>query len=132
MEGKELYKVKRGDAFLSIASRHETTIDCIMHLNGLQRLDQLYPGDELVMLRLNLNVKIDVPRERLSLMKEGRLLKAYPLLEARVKSGASGTLRTTIRGKAGFVDGPRSEDHFGRLAPFGQGRHPGEPGSADS
>lgn len=105
MEGKEVCKVARGDAFLSIARRYETTIDCIMHLNGLQRLDQLYPGDELIMLRLTMNVKIDVPRKRLSLMKEGRPLKVYPLVEARVKPGAKGTIRTKIRGKAAYLDG---------------------------
>lgn len=105
MDGKELYKVQRGDAFLAIARNHETTLDCIMHLNGLQRLDQLYPGDELVILRLNLNVKIDVPRKRLSLMKEGRLLKAYPLVEARTRPGAAGVVHTTVKGKSGYVDG---------------------------
>ena len=74
MEGKVMYKVKSGDNFTRIAQNHDTTLDCIMHMNGLQRMDKLFPGDELVLLPLNFNIRIDVPRKLLSLYREGRLL----------------------------------------------------------
>ena len=48
MEGKSVHTVVSGDSFLKIANKYDTTLDCIMHLNGLQRLDRLHPGDELV------------------------------------------------------------------------------------
>ncbi len=105
MEGKSVHTVVRGDNFTLIAKKHETTLDCIMHMNGLQRMDKLYPGDELVTLPLNFNIKIDVPRKRLSLFKQGRFLKSYPLLAARTRSGARGTLRTKVDQKIGILDG---------------------------
>ena len=54
MEGKAMYTVKAGDNYTRIAVKHETTLDCIMHMNGLQRMDKLFPGNELVLLPLNL------------------------------------------------------------------------------
>jgi hypothetical protein len=107
MEGKAMHTVVSGDNFTKIALKHETTLDCIMHMNGLQRLDKLYPGDELVLLPLNFNIKIDVPRKRLSLFKEGRFLKSYPLLHARTKKGPKNTLRTKIGQKIGIFNGRR-------------------------
>lgn len=105
MEGKTVHEVVSGDNFTAIANAHETTLDCIMHMNGLQRMDKLYPGDELVLLPLNFNIKIDVPEKRLSLYKEGHYLKSYPLVDARTRSGAKGTLRSKIGQKIGIADG---------------------------
>ena len=34
-EGKKIHVVKRGDSFLAIAARHNTTMDCMMHLNSM-------------------------------------------------------------------------------------------------
>ena len=102
MEGKVMYKVKSGDNFTRIAQSHDTTLDCIMHMNGLQRMDKLFPGDELVLLPLNFNIKIDVPRKLLSLYREGRLLKSYELLHAKAREG-SGELRSKIGQKIGLL-----------------------------
>lgn len=107
MDGKVMYTVKSGDNFTKIALQHETTLDCIMHMNGLQRMDKLYPGNELVLLPLNFNIKIDVPRKRLSLFREGHFLKAYQLLSARTRRGAKGTLRSKIGQKIGISNGSR-------------------------
>jgi len=102
MEGKVMYKVKSGDNFTRIAQSHDTTLDCIMHMNGLQRMDKLFPGDELVLLPLNFNIKIDVPRKLLSLYREGRLLKSYELLHAKAREGG-GELRSKIGQKIGLL-----------------------------
>ena len=107
MEGKTTYAVKRGDNFTRIAAGHDTTLDCIMHMNGLQQMNKLYPGDELVLLPLRFNIKIDVSRKRLSLFKEGRLLKAYNLLSARTRD-SRGTLRAKVGQKIGLLDNGRS------------------------
>lgn len=103
MEGKMMYEVKSGDNFTRIAQIHDTTLDCIMHMNGLQRIDKLFPGDELVLLPLNFNVKIDVPRKLLSLYREGRLLKSYDLLHAKARDGG-GVLRSRIGQKIGLLE----------------------------
>ncbi len=102
MEGKVMYKVKSGDNFTRIAQSHDTTLDCIMHMNGLQRMDKLFPGDELVLLPLNFNIKIDIPRKLLSLYREGRLLKSYELLHAKTRE-VSGELRSKIGQKIGLL-----------------------------
>ncbi len=104
MEGKVTYFVKPGDNYTKIAVKHETTLDCIMHMNALQRMDKLYPGNELTLLRLNFNIKIDVPRKRLSLFMEGRLLKSYNLVRASTREG-KGTLRSKIGQKIGISNG---------------------------
>ena len=106
MEGKTMYEVKPGDNFTRIAVRHETTLDCIMHMNGLQRMDKLYPGDELVLLPLRFNIKIDVARKLLSLYKEWRLLKSYNLLHARARDSRGG-LRSRIGQKIGLLEDGR-------------------------
>ena len=106
MEGKTMYEVRSGDNFTKIAAKHETTLDCIMHMNGLQRMDKLYPGDELVLLPLKFNIKIDVSRKLLSLYKKGRLLKAYNLLHARAR-GSRGELRSRIGQKIGLLKNGR-------------------------
>ena len=103
MEGKTTYAVKSGDNFTRIAASHDTTLDCIMHMNGLQQMNKLYPGDELVLLPLRFNIKIDVSRKRLSLYKEGRLLKAYNLTAARTRD-SRGILRAKIGQKIGLLE----------------------------
>ena len=107
MNGKTTYAVKPGDNFTRIAAEHETTLDCIMHMNGLQQMDKLYPGDELVLLPLKFNIKIDVARKMLSLYREGRLLKAYNLLNARTRDSRA-TLRAKIGQKIGILENGRS------------------------
>ena len=43
---------------------HQSSLDCLMHLNGLLDLNRLQPGDELVVMPLNLRVVIDPPARR--------------------------------------------------------------------
>ena len=105
MEGKVDYVVKSGDSYLAIARRHDTTLDCIMHLNGLQRTDRLHPGDELVLMPLDLSVKIDVPRKRLSLWREGRFVKAYQMVAAKTGSSSRSVLKTAVKNKSGEAGG---------------------------
>ena len=103
MEGKAVHKVVSGDSFLKIANKYDTTLDCIMHLNGLQRLDRLHPGDELVVMPLNFNVRVDVARRQLSLWKEGRFVKSYPLADARTRETDSGVTETKVKNKMGMA-----------------------------
>lgn len=117
MEGKEVYKVKRGDSFLAIASRHRTSLDMIMHLNGLMDLNSLHPGDELVVMPQDFRLLIDPGRDALSVWDGGRFLKEYPILES--KGAPSSDVKTTIAGKVGLA-GER------RLSP-GMPEYPGAP-----
>ncbi|NNC89116.1 MAG: LysM peptidoglycan-binding domain-containing protein [Akkermansiaceae bacterium] len=106
MEGKAVHKVVRGDSFLKIATKYDTTLDAIVHLNGLQGLDRLHPGDELVVMPLQFNVRIEAGKKRLSLWRDGRFVTSYPLVEVRSGESASGVIRTKVRNKMG-IEGTR-------------------------
>lgn len=107
MEGKSVHIVRSGESFLGIAAQHNTTLDCIMHLNGLLDLKGLQPGEELIVMPLELRVQIDPARKVLSLWEgSGRFVKEYPLLSMDL-SGQKGGLRTKISSKSGLVGNRR-------------------------
>jgi len=106
MDSKEVYKVKSGDSFLAIVSKQDTTLDCLMYLNGLMSLDRLHPGDELIVMPLNLRVIVDPGRGALSLWEQGRFLKEYPLAHCNLGSIQAGA-RTKIEKKVGLLEGRR-------------------------
>ena len=115
MEGKEIHKVERGDSFLKIAKKYRTTLDCVMHLNGLQGLDRLHPGDELLVMPLEFNLKIDVPRKRVSIWKDGRFVKAYRVMLARIGAKSKGVVRAKVKNKVGYFEGrtyPTLSEHY--------------------
>lgn len=115
MEGKSIHKVVSGDSFFKIAKKYETTLDCMMHLNGLHGLDRLHPGDELVVMPLNFELKTDVARQRLELWKTGNIVKTYRIEDQRLPRGMKGVVRTKVKNKLGFHEGrtvsPVSEDY---------------------
>lgn len=99
MEGKRTHTVKRGESFLAITNSEQSTLDCLMHLNGLLDLNRLHPGDELVVMALNLRVTVAPAAKTLTLWDGGRFVKEYRLLSA---DAGGATARTTIDGKAGI------------------------------
>jgi hypothetical protein len=105
MEGKSIHTVVSGDSFLRIAKQHDTTLDCMMHLNGLHGLDRLHPGDELVVMPLNFDLKVDVTRKRLGLWNEGKIVKTYRIQDLRLPRGVKGVARTQVKNKLGFYQG---------------------------
>jgi hypothetical protein len=102
MEGKTLHVVGAGESFLGIAAKHNTTLDCIMHLNGLLDLKGLHPGEELIVMPLELRVLIEPGRKVLSLWDGGRFVKDYSLLSLDL-AGLKGGLRTRIASKSGLA-----------------------------
>jgi len=101
MDGKEIHIVRPGESFLGIAAKHNTSLDCIMHLNGLMDLKGLQPGEELIVMPLELRVLIEPGRKALSLWKGGQFIKEYPLLSADMGSHKGG-LVTKISSKSGI------------------------------
>jgi hypothetical protein len=102
MEGKEIHIVRPGESFLGIAAKHNTSLDCIMHLNGLMDLKGLQPGEELIVMPLELRLLIEPGRKALSLWKGGQFIKEYPLLSADMGSHKGG-LVTKISSKSGLA-----------------------------
>jgi hypothetical protein len=102
MEGKEIHIVRPGESFLGIAAKHNTSLDCIMHLNGLMDLKGLQPNEELIVMPLNLRVLIEPARKALSLWKGEQFIKEYPLVSAELGTHKGG-LVTKISSKSGVA-----------------------------
>lgn len=94
IEGKSNYEVKHGDSYFAIANRNETSLDMLMHLNGMMELKNLQPGDDLQILPLNFRLLIEPQRKAISLWDGPNFICEYPIQRlggAPLKSG-----KTTI------------------------------------
>lgn len=80
-EGKINYEVKPGDSYFAIAARHDTTLDMIMHLNGMMELESLQPGDKLTLAPLNFRLLIEPDNKTLSLWDGPKFVCDYPVLD---------------------------------------------------
>ena len=105
--GKQTHVVKRGDSFLGIAAHYKTTLDFIMHLNGLQELKNLVPGEELLVMPLEYRLLIEPQHKCLSLWDGGRFICEYPIVHLAA-AGKLTNVRTTISAKSGQLDARRS------------------------
>ncbi|MDB6077627.1 MAG: hypothetical protein JWO82_1374 [Akkermansiaceae bacterium] len=106
MEGKTMHTVAKGESFLGIAAKYKTSIDCIMHLNGMLELTSLHPGDELVVMPLDLRLLIEPSRKAMSLWKGPTFIKEYNLLAADA-GNLKATVQTTIAGSYGQLGDKR-------------------------
>jgi len=79
MEGKISYEVMRGDSFIAIAQKHQTSLDMLMHLNGLMNFQSLQPGDDLLLLPLNFRLLIDTKRKALVVWSGAKFVCEYPI-----------------------------------------------------
>lgn len=104
-EGKKIHVVKRGDSFLAIAARHNTTIDCMMHLNSMTEMRGIQPGDELVVMPLEFRLLVEVRRKSLSLWNGGRFICEYPI--QHIGTIPPSAHRATISSKSAELDGKR-------------------------
>jgi hypothetical protein len=114
MEGKKSHIVKRGDSFLRIAGEYKTTLDLIMHLNGMMELKNIQPGEELVVMPLEFRLLVEPQRKALSVWDGPRFVREYPILHM----GGSGKLepgKTKIGSKSAELNGhavaPQSKDY---------------------
>lgn len=108
MAGKQTHIVKRGDSYLGIAAQYKTTLDFIMHLNGLQELKNLQPGEELIVSPLEFRLLIEPKRQALSLWDDGRFICEYPILHLEA-AGKLANQHTTIQTKFGQTNSRRSK-----------------------
>jgi hypothetical protein len=114
MEGKKIHTVKRGNSFLGIAAEYQTSLDVILHLNGMMELKSLQPGDELIVMPLEFRLLIETQRKALSVWDGARFVREYPILHL----GESAKLtpgKTKIGSKSAELDGhsvaPQSKDY---------------------
>ncbi|SHJ27934.1 LysM domain-containing protein [Rubritalea squalenifaciens DSM 18772] len=102
--GQKTYTVQRGDSFLKIARENQTNLDLIRLLNGLDRVDRLHPGDELIVMPLNLRLVVDVRQELIELWKGSQYIKAYDPMIMQVPKG-QGSVKTKISDVEAKADG---------------------------
>lgn len=93
--GQKKYKVQKGDSFLKIAKDNQTNLDLIKLLNGLDRVDRLHPGDELLVMPLNMRLVIDLRQNVVELWRGPQYIKGYDVVEMKIPKG-QGTLSTKI------------------------------------
>jgi len=102
-KGKSTYKVKSGDSYFAIAGRHDTSLDMVMHLNGMMELQNLQPGDELMLMPLNFRIVIEPYRKSLSLWDEAKFVAEYPILDMHGITLSPG--KTVISSRRSALDG---------------------------
>ena len=112
-EWKKKHVVKKGEFPLNLAKKYETTLDCMMVVNNLNRL-QIHPKDELYMVALNFNVRIDLRRKALTLRRtiseeprRDEFVKEYAIERFRLPSQSKMIVQTQVKDKKGMV-GARS------------------------
>lgn len=114
MEGKRKHVVVRGNSFLGIAAEHHTTLDCLMHLNGMMELKGIQPGNEFTVMPLEFRLLIEPARLTLSVLEGDRFICEYPILHLGV-TGKLAAGRTKIGAKAAELAGksisPQSKDY---------------------
>lgn len=106
LAGKEMHVVKRGDSYLGIAARYQTSLDLLLQLNGMMELSSLQPGDELLVMPLNYRLLIDTARKTVSLWDGGRFVCEYPVLQFSSGAGLRAG-RTNVASKSAMIDGRR-------------------------
>lgn len=97
-KGKTEYQVKSGDSYFAIAGRNETSLDMLMHLNGMMELKSLQPGDDLLLMPLNFRILIEPQRKSVSLWDGAKFICEYPIMNMDgVKLGTGKSVIATRR-----------------------------------
>lgn len=112
-EGKTDYEVKRGDSYFAIAGRNDTSLEMLMHLNGMMELGSLQPGDDLQLMPLNFRILIEPQRNSLSLWDGAKFVCEYPILKLTGAAPKAG--KTVIASRRASMDGktilPTAKNH---------------------
>ncbi len=111
MSNKTIHEVAPGEGYLRIANNHQTTLDCIMFLNGLTELGRLHAGDELIVMQLDFKLMVNLTKKRVDLFhrddekKEHVFAKAYPIQSIDLGGLRSRTYQSKITRKLGEIEG---------------------------
>ena len=104
MDGKKSHIVKRGNSFLGIAAEYHTTLDMIMHLNGMMELKNIQPGEELIVMPLDFRLLLEPHRNSISVWDGGKFIREYPILHLGV-TGKLAPGKTKIGSKLAELEG---------------------------
>lgn len=106
--GKKDYIVQPGNTLLGIATKHDTTIDSIVRMNGLMST-MLQPGDHLTIIPMDFHLLVDVSSKEVILQRKvgdkKYPFKFYQAKDIRLPPGTRVPLETKLAGKNAQIDG---------------------------
>lgn len=73
------YEVQKGDSFYKIVNAHDMSLDFLMFLNGLHRVDRLYPGQKLKVMPQEFTLRIDLKHSVISLWDAASFVIGYQI-----------------------------------------------------
>lgn len=103
---KKEYIVQPGDSLGLIARKNQTTIECIMRVNGMLSTG-LQPGDHLFVLPLDFDMVVDASAKTVTLLRNQRFFKEYQALDVKLPASMKAPIEITINDKAAWVRGKR-------------------------
>ena len=106
LKGKTDYKVRRGEALVTIARKNSTTIDYIMRANAKSR-ELIYPDEVLTVYPLDFAVEIDLEKETVTLFDEEKFFKEYSIVDRNLPPDLTAPVTTSVSEKVAWhVDRP--------------------------
>lgn len=106
--GKKDYIVQPGNNLLGIATKNNTTIDCIIRMNGLMST-MLQPGDHLTLIPLDFHLGIDVSSKDIMLLRKvgekEYAFKVYKAKDVRLPPGTRAPMETELAAKNATFEG---------------------------
>ncbi|MFT3990770.1 MAG: LysM peptidoglycan-binding domain-containing protein [Luteolibacter sp.] len=102
MKNKQVHTVVRGDSFLRIAGKYNTTLEAILYFNGMMDFAGPKPGEEINVVPLDYKLLIDTQRKSISLWDGATFVCEYPIVHLGGAALQSG--KTVIDSKFGLSD----------------------------
>lgn len=78
--------VQPGQGLQAIATKNQTTVECLLRANGLQST-MLQPGDKVSVFPLEFDILIDVSDKTLQLKLKGSVFKQYNAIDIKMPPG---------------------------------------------
>ena len=63
MNNYSMYIVKQGDNMYAIAKKYNVDLETLLSLNGLEKSDYIYPNQQILIPRRNLNIYVTRPND---------------------------------------------------------------------
>ncbi|MEM9280608.1 MAG: LysM peptidoglycan-binding domain-containing protein [Verrucomicrobiota bacterium] len=103
---KGTHEVRRGEALVTIARRHNTTIDFMMRANG-KTTSLIYPDEELIVFPLDFRVEISLVDGTLTVYDGDEFFKEYTILETNLPPEVRPPVSTSVSEKVAWdIDRP--------------------------
>jgi LysM repeat protein len=96
---KTEYTVKRGDTLSSIARKFGSSAEAILRVNDLDSI-LIRPGEKLLVPRLDFQITIDLPSNRVIVHDSLGFFCQYPIVSAELPRSRKPTIETKVKAKS--------------------------------